>query len=652
MRKTLSICLLTGSFLTLSCGYLTETGGGGSSTDLQPRGPVSLDKNDYPVFPDADEGADPSVSAEEGGKGFTGEGWETNTDFDFIGDPRAVKGGLLREAIPSFPGTLRMAGPEYNTSLNYMVRAMVYETLLSMHPTTLEYIPALATHWQVSPDKMTYRFRINPNARWSDGQPVTAEDVVATWVFYMDEGLQAPTNRLTWSKFEKPVAESTYIVRVTSNQVNWRNFLYFSQSMYIFPAHVLKDVDGETYLSDYNFKMLTGSGPYIVLEEDINKGNSIIIRKRTDYWAENHRQHVGLNNFEQIREIVVRDRNLEFEMFKKGDLDYYYVSSAQMWVEELDFDRIQQGHIQKRKIFNHTPIGISGLAFNMRKVPFDDIRVRKALFHLFNREQMVEKLAYNQYQLQHSYYTGGVYESPDNPKVLYDPELALKILAEAGWDNRDERGRLVKRGNPLQIELLYSSKLWEKYWTVYQEDLRKVGINLNLRLVTPETRFKLMMQRQFDVVHLGWGALLFPNPETSYHSSLADVNNTNNVTGVKNRRIDEITEAYDGMFEQDERVAAIQEIDGILAGLYPYILQWTAPYQRIVYWNRYGQPAGYFTRVGDYTDLPSLWWIDPEKSQQLDEARGDSSIQLEVGETEDRYWLEFDNTLEEQTTSP
>jgi len=651
MRKTLSVWLLSGSFLALSCGYLTDTGGGGSPTDLQPRGPVSLDKIDYPVFPDADAGADPFVSPEQGGKGFTGEGWETNTDFDFIGDPRAVKGGLLREAIPSFPGTLRMAGPEYNTALNYMVRAMVYETLLSMHSTTLEYIPALATHWQISPDKMTYRFRINPNARWADGQPVTSEDVVATWVFNMDEGLQAPTSRMTWSKFEKPVAESKYIVRVQSTQVNWRNFLYFSQSMYIFPAHVLKDVDGETYLRDYNFKMLTGSGPYIVLEEDVNKGNSITIRKRQDYWAENHRRHVGLNNFEQIREIVVRDRNLEFEMFKKGDLDYYFVSSAQMWVEELDFDNIQRGLVQKRRIFNHTPGGLGALGFNMRKVPFDDIRVRKALFHLFNREQMVAKLMYNQYQLQHSYYTGSVYENPHNPKVLYDPELALKILAEAGWDNRDERGRLVKRGNPLQIELLYSNKLMEKYWTVYQEDLRKVGINLNLRLVTPETRFKLMMQRQFDMVSVSWGGLLFPNPETSYHSSLANVNNTNNVTGIKNRRIDEITEAYDRMFEQDERVAAIQEIDGILADLYPHILQWTAPYQRIAYWNRYGQPDGYFTRVGDYTDLPSLWWIDPEKSQQLDEARGDSTIQLEVGETEDRYWLEFDSTVEEQATS-
>jgi microcin C transport system substrate-binding protein len=187
--------------------------------------------------------------------------------------------------------------------------------------------------------------------------------------------------------------------------------------------------------------------------------------------------------------------------------------------------------------------------------------------------------------------------------------------------------------------------------TVYQEDLRKVGINLNLRLVTPETLFKLVMERQFDIVAMGWGGLLFPNPENSYHSTLADVNNTNNITGIKNRRIDEITDAYDTMFELDERIAAIQEIDGILTNLYLYILEWTAPYTRIVYWNKFGHPIGYISRIGDHRDLPSMWWIDPERSQKLDEARGDSTIQLNVGQSEDRYWLEFDQ-VEQQAPSP
>ncbi|MCZ6769702.1 MAG: extracellular solute-binding protein [Acidobacteria bacterium] len=646
MRKILYICLMSGWLAALGCGYLSETGGGDTATSLEPRGPVSMDKNDYPVFPDADAGADPAVSAEQGGKGFTGEGWETNTEFDFIGDPRAVKGGLLRETISDFPGNLRIEGPESNTFLNSIVEGMVYETLLGLHPTTMEYIPLLATHWQISPDKTTYRFRINPNARWADGQPVTAQDVVASWNFMMDEGLQAPMARIRWSKFEEPVAESKYLVRVKSSKVNWRNFLYFS-GMIILPAHVLKDVDGETYVLDYNFKLLPGTGPYEVLEQDINKGNSLIIRKRKDYWAEKDRINVGLNNFDQIKEIVVRDRNLEFEMFKKGDLDYYFVNRAQMWVEDLEFDRIQRGLIQKRKIFNHSPLGIQGLAFNMRRIPFDDIRIRKALFHLFNREQLVEKLMYNEYELQHSYYSGGIYENPNNPKISYDPELALKILAEAGWRNRDERGRLVKQGQPLELELLYRSQTSERILTVYQEDLRKVGISLNLRLVTPETGFKLVMERQFDMFSMAWTASSFPDPETSWHSSLADVDNTNNITGVKSSRLDEITDAYDRMFELEERIGAIQEVDGILANLYPYMLEWTAPYHRIVFWNKFGYPSGHLTRTGDQRGIPTLWWIDPEKSQRLNSAQADPSIQLEVGQTEDRYWLDFDK-VEEQ----
>src|SRR6185436_7093811 len=106
---------------------------------------TSLDKNAYPVFPNADAGADPAVPADQGGKGFTGEGWETNKNFDLVGDPRAVKGGLLRDYIVSFPGTFRMAGPEWNTTTNFTIMTMVYETLLSVHPTTLEYMPGLAT---------------------------------------------------------------------------------------------------------------------------------------------------------------------------------------------------------------------------------------------------------------------------------------------------------------------------------------------------------------------------------------------------------------------------------------------------------------------------------------------------------------------------
>jgi len=621
--------------------------GGGSQPAQQapaaaaaPSAPANTDKNAYPVFLNVDEGADPAVTAEQGGKGFTGEGWETNTSFDLIGDPRAVKGGVLREYVLDFPGTLRMEGPESNSALNYMIGPMVYESLLTIHPTTLDYIPVLATHWQVSADKATYRFRINPNARWADGQPVTADDVVATWTFRMDKGLQDPSNQMTFGKFEKPVAESKYIVSVKSTVLNWRNFLYFS-GMSIFPAHVLKTVDGAAYLKDYNFKLLPGSGAYKVEEADVQKGKSVSIRRRTDYWAEKYRRNVGVNNFDEIREIVVRDQKLAFEMFKKGDLDDYYVNVSREWVEELNFDRVQRGLIQKRKVFNDAPSGFGGLAFNTRKAPFDDIRLRKALTLLMNRDELIKKLFFNEYVKLNSYYAGGIYENPNNPKNEYDQQAALALLAEAGWKDRDAQGRLVKNGQPLTLELLYGNKGNETWMTVYQEDLRKVGIALNLRLVTPETLFKLVMDRNFGMVSMAWGALLFPNPETSFGSSLADQDSNNNITGFKNARVDALLKQYDVEYDQKKRIALIQEVDGLVANEHHYLLSWDAPFQRIAYWNKFGMPEGYLTRVGDYRDIPSLWWVDPQKDAALRAAMGDNSAKLPVGETEVRYWVQY-----------
>src|SRR5215207_3226889 len=198
MRSRLVLPGLLTLILTLAaCGGGSDSGGpGGTSTGATSNETASLNKDDYPVFPNADAGADPNVSADQGGKGFTGQGWETNTSFELLGDPRAAKGGSVHDALADFPGTLRTEGPESNSAFNYGVTTMVYERLLDIDASTLNFIPQLATHWQISPDKLTYRFRLNPNARFSDGTPVTADDVVASYDFVMDKTLQDPSNQM------------------------------------------------------------------------------------------------------------------------------------------------------------------------------------------------------------------------------------------------------------------------------------------------------------------------------------------------------------------------------------------------------------------------------------------------------------------------
>lgn len=614
-------------------GPAAASSGGGSS--------ASSNKADYPVFPNADNGADPAVPAEQGGRGFTGEGWQTNTDYDLIGDPRAVKGGTLRQgALTDFPSTLRYAGPNI-TAWNAMLQGLVYETLLGMHPATLQDIPALATHWQISDDKKGFRFRIDPSARFSDGSPVTSADVIASWKLMVDKTLQDPARTLIFSNFERPVAESKYIVSVRAKDVKWQNFLYFSQSLYIYPAAVLDTLTGERYVRDYNYKMLPGTGPYRVADEDVLKGREIRIKRRKDFWGEKQRRNVGLANFDEIRQLVVRDRNLELEMVKRGDLDYYVVQRAQMWVEELAFDQVQRGLLQKRKIFNNDPQGVQGIAMNARRAPYNDIRVRKALKHLFNRELLVKNLMFNEYTLVDSIFPNSVNENPDNEKIRYDPQAAVALLTEAGWTGRDSSGRLVKNGQPLTIEIIYADQQSERFFTVYQEDLRKVGITLNLRLVTFETLVKLINEQTFGMVSIAYTGELFPSPEANLKSELADQKNTNNLTGFKSAKADDIIAKYNSEFDLDKRIALLRELDRIVTSEHHWVLEWSAPYERILYWNKFGYPPGIITRVGSYRDIPSLWWLDPARQRALEDARKSPTVKLDAGETDQRYWLEY-----------
>jgi microcin C transport system substrate-binding protein len=409
----------------------------------------------------------------------------------------------------------------------------------------------------------------------------------------------------------------------------------------------LNTVNGAAYLKDYNFKFFPGTGPYVVKPEDVIKGKSVSMRRRNDYWAAKYRANVGQYNFDEIRYVVVRVANLTFELFKKGELDTYRVNRSKIWVQELDTDRFKQGVLVKRKVFNNYPANLQFMAFNTRRPPWDDVRMRKAIALLYDRQTLIEKLFFKEYFPIVSFFPGTIYANPNNPKNDYNPEEALKLLAEAGWKDHDSQGRLTKGGKPLQLDLVYDDKSSETYLTVFQDDLRKVGITMNLILRAPETRWKMEMQRQFDFVAAGWGAgSVFPMPAVEYKSKLADQLNTNNISGFKDKRIDEICDEYDKSFDVKKRTALLQELDGILTSQYHYVMDWYPPAERLAYWNKFGMPTGTLSNIGEYygslgPGIPQLWWIDPDKNAKLAKAMGDPSIKMDIPPVEDHYWQEY-----------
>ncbi len=559
------------------------------------------------------------------------QGFQTETDLSSSGDPKALKGGSFSMAISDFPPTYRTAGKDTHLMILSFLEGVTYESLLSLDPETLKYRPSLATHWKISEDKSTYWFRLDPHAKWADGMPVTTHDVVATFKLITDPGIQDPSlSQMLSEIFECPVAETDDVLRVQCKKRNWRSFMIFS-GMAIFPAHHCKKMDGAGFLKKYQFQMMPGTGAYRLDMEKTRKGECLVLNRRKDYWAADAPQNQGFNNFDEISFLVVRDDRLELEKFKKGEFDLYMPSRAQWWVQELsvqnqEFKALQRGLVQKKKIFNFNPVGMSGLGFNTLEAPFDDIRVRQAFSMLWNVDLLIDKLFFGEYEKTHSYFQGSVYENPANPKSPYDPEQALKLLNEAGWKKKPDEKWLKKEEKNFEVDLLIGAG-WDRIFTPLQEDLEKAGIQLNLVNMTEQAIFEKIMKRQFKISFQGWTGQLFPNPESVMHSKYAQSSESGNITGFSLPKIDALCERYDQSYDVTERIHILLELDQLTCSQYHYAFGWVAPYAaRVAFWNKFGIPASGLTVSGDWRSIPVLWWTDPKKEKELEEAKIDETI--------------------------
>lgn len=633
--------------LAWSLGLSLIVGGCGKTSD-QAANETSSKRSDRTVaieFPDGD----PSVKPEDGGPGFTGEGW-TTADPGYLGDPNAVKGGTISMAMPNWPATLRMYGTTANTWLNYIMgprHHLLYQCLVTSNPNTLEPMPQLASHWKISEDQKTFTFRINPKAHWSDGKPVTSDDVLATYKLIMDETTLAPMDRQMLLDFEPPKALSKYIVEVTAKTKKWINFHIFAE-MIILPAHEIGDLTGKEYLDKYNFAYTAVTGPYEIKREDIKENESLTLTRRDDFWAKDDPINVGLYNFDKIRFVVVRDDRLAFEKLCKGELDFELANTAKWFVEDATQQpSVQKNWVIRRKFFTQAPNGVQGFAFNLRVPPVDDVRVRRALSYLYDRITLVDKFAFGEYEPIDSFYPGAPYANPDNEVIRYNPEKAVQLLAEAGWKERGPDGILVKDGKRLSLKIQYQTPGLEKYFTSLQESCKKVGVEIVLDLTTPETLWKNAQERKFQILSMAWGASPQPNPETIFHSALADKEGSNNIVGFKNPEVDKLIEEYNQEFDVAKRIEILKKIDGLVCAEHPYSFAWYMPSQRVMYWDKFGMPEFGLHRYMEFDDAFPTWWVDPEKEKRLKEARRANQA-LEPTPIEHRYWQEQDQKQQAQ----
>lgn len=543
--------------------------------------------------------------------------WITNNSFALGGDPKAKKGGSFKQAFTNFPATTRPIGKNTDTGTQ-MIESLVYQTLIGINSNPFYVTPGLASYWAEDPDKVSFYFKIDEDAKWADGRPVVAKDVVSTWKLRVDKGIQDPRENAMWLAFYEPVELNKNVVMIRAKEAGWRNLINIS-GMSIMPDHIIGKMTGEEFIKKHNWEMVPGSGPYKF--DELDKPKKLSLVRRTDFWGRNKRQYLGSYNFDQIVNLYVQDEEIIWEKFKKGEFDFMPIYRSQRWVKGTDFDKVQKGWIQKHKVFNRKPRGTQGFDFNLRKPPFDDIRVRQAFSYLWNRELLMEKLMFNEYDFMDSYFQNASYMGKNIAKIRYDPQKAIQLLNEAGYA-RNSEGFLAKDGEPLKLSFQYVGKWSEKFYTIYQEDLKKVGIQLEIKEVTWATKLKIIADFNFKITSGAFSAVSFPNPRLTFHSSFADQKNSYNRWGLKDKRIDELLDRYDAEYDAGKRDEYLAEIDDILTNECIKAFDWYAPAERLIFWNKFGYPPGVLgkTSYGDYRDAVTLWWYDEDKAEKLDKA--------------------------------
>jgi peptide/nickel transport system substrate-binding protein/microcin C transport system substrate-binding protein len=418
-----------------------------------------------------------------------------------LGKPDAAIKGTLTRNVPE---------PEKMSPLNSQdgyardIQNYMMEGLLNLNPETMKFEPMLAEKYEVSKDNLTYTFWLDKDAKWSDGKPVTSADVKFSIEAVRDPKYQAPHRMPYFEDVESIETPDARTVKIKMKKKYFKNLEVIGTAGY-------NPILPKAYYEDPKYKFpqaaIVGSGPYTV--EVYNRGKNISLVRNPNYWAKDKAWAKGLAKFEHVNFRFIKEENLELEMVKKGDIDYMEPVRAEVFEKKAVGEPFGTT-VKKMQVENSRPKNYGFIAWNFKNPIFKDRDVRVALSHLFNRETLIQKFMYNKAVLgKGPVYYKSEFMPPEVKAIEYSPAKAKALLAKAGWADKDKNGILEKTidGQPreFRFSLLLPNRDVEKYFTLYKEDLKKAGIDMEIKIIEWSTFTKLLEEQKFDAVTLSWG---------------------------------------------------------------------------------------------------------------------------------------------------
>jgi peptide/nickel transport system substrate-binding protein len=548
-------------------------------------------------------------------------------DFEHLPyvNPDAPKGG---RAIYAVVGTFDSLNPNIvqggltsarGLGADPMFGNLVFESLLMRsadEPFTL--YGFIAETVETPPDRSWVEFALNPAARFSDGQPVTVDDVIFSLELLRDKG--RPNHRSYYSKVERIERVGERGVRFHIENANDRELPLILGLMPVLPKHA---IDPATFDKSTLVPPI-GTGPYVVAE--VNAPNSVVYKRNPDYWAKDLPIKRGIDNFDEIRIDYYRDANSMFEAFKKGLYLVNPEGDPAQWNTAYDFPAVKDGRVVKETFRTGTPKGMSGFVFNTRRPIFAEPAVRKSLAMLFDFEWVNHNLYYDAYVRAAGYFNDSELSSIGQPasekeKALLAPfpgvvvpevmdgtyrpsvsdgsgadrnvlRAALTELQAAGYELRDSTLVNKATGQPLAFEILVTTKEDERLALAYQRTLDRIGIKASIRSVDAAQFQQRRQTFDFDMTRMTWPASLSPGNEQSFRWSqaAADAEGSFNLAGAKEPAIDAMIAAMLAAPTREDFAAAVRALDRVLISGYYVVPLFYLPETWIARWTSVEHP--------------------------------------------------------------
>lgn len=520
---------------------------------------------------------------------------------DPVASPFARRGGTIRLNGGQPPKSFNAYVD--NNSYSAMVFDLMYGKLLGMDSATSELEPALARKWATSEDGREFTFVLDERAKWSDGTPVTAADV--KWTF--DAVMDAKSDTGVWKSmlgfFDSPEIIDSRTIRFRKrgeSSKDWRDILNCS-SFWILPKHVFEKCD----FNRMNFVGAVTGGAYEIVRAEPQVETEL--KRHGRWWCQDLPQYRGTMNFDRIVVRYFADNENAYEALRSKKIDVYPVYTARIYAKETRGESFKHNWLLKRRVRNRAPIGFQGFAMNMRRAPFNDVRVRKAMAALVDRVTMNRTMMGNAYFLLNSYYTD-LYDAAHpctNEMHRYDPEKARRLLEEAGM------------GKGFSFTFLSRGTTEDKFLALFDQELRKLNITMHIVRKDFASWMRDMDEFAYDMTWAAWGAGTVKYPELSWSGVEADRKGSNNITGFKSVEVDAIIAAEKSMDSAADRLNAYRKIDALIAAQVPYVLLWQTDSTRLVYWNKFGMPDSVLHPFGREESVLTYWWYDEDRADEL-----------------------------------